>query len=617
MSYSDENKSNGATHDVKYEGEVMIPMRDGVRLAADLFVPMVEGKFPALVAYGVWSKELSADLQWKYPPQPPPSFVWSGSIEGGDSEFLISHGYAHIIVQTRGTGHSEGLFEEKYRWVGRAADAYDLIEWVAKQPWCDGNVGMIGISAYGAAQLWAAIQAPPHLKAIFPYDSPTDLYRDGFFDGGVLSLFHAGLRPAANAFDQKRMEERKKMSLDIRQKMRSDDPDFLVDYTLSDFQVYTKMYNTLMHPGTHPILFDLMTNPFDGEEYKAKSYYPDYEKVSIPVYCGSGWYTVSYTHLPGAFRTWTGVKNTKAKKMIIGPDAHGPGDRWFHLERPWHQYHDEIVRWYDYWLKGIDTGILTEPPIKLFVMGANRWRYENEWPLARTVWTKFYLRSFKRLMEEPPAKTETSPDAFVQQPLNTTNEIGRLEYQTQPLPMDMEVTGPVAVYLYGAIHCENHRWPDTNWIVVLKDVLLNGEERELSRGWLKASHRALDTGKSRPYQPYHPHTREALEKLEMDRIYEYAVEVRPTSNVFKEGHRIKMDIVSAELPAIIVDRAIHVARNDVVMHKVYRSKVYPSHVLLPVIPSTDSSQWLSAERAKYLPSLFDGTATVRTTANAY
>ena len=590
-------------------------MRDGVNLAADLFLPDAEGKFPAIVAYAIHPKELSSDLQWSFPPQPPPSFLWMGGIEGGDSRYLCSHGYAHIIVEMRGIGHSEGKFDMD--WAGRPADAYDVVEWVAKQPWCDGNVGMIGISAYAMSQLLAAIENPPHLKAVFPYDTPADMYRNGFYDGGVLSFMTLAIPPAANSIEPETIEAMKKEALDNRQKMLSDDPDFFFDYALADYRSYTSLFLLLNYPMMNPLFYQILTHPFDGPKYSESSAYPRFDKITIPVYCGTGWYSVSYVHLLGAFRNWEGIKNSKTKKMIIGPDAHGPGDRWFHLERPWHHYHDEIIRWYDHWLKGIDTGILDEPPIKLFVMGANRWRYENEWPLTRTVWTKFYLRSFKRLMEEPPAVTETSPDAFVQQPLTTTNEIGRLEYQTQPLPEDVEVTGPVAACLYGGIHTENSRWPDTNWIVALKDVLANGDERELTRGWLRASHRALDSEKSKPWQPYHPHTREALEKIEMDTIYEYAIEVRPTSNVFKAGHRIKVDIMSAELPAIIFDIAHHVARNDVVEHKVYRSTVHPSHILLPIIPHTDSSQWLDEERAKHLPGLFDGTATKRTQPNRY
>lgn len=616
----------------------MIPMRDSVKLAADIYVPDAEEgkKFPALLAYGIWNKEYSSDLQWKYPPQPPPSFLWSGSAEAGNSEYLVSRGYVHVLAQIRGVAHSEGLFEDQYQWVSRPSDAYDVVEWVAEQPWCDGNVGMVGISAFGASQLWAAIQKPPHLKAIFPYDTPGDLYRDGFYDGGMLSLLPLSLMPAANGYDPKKREERRKIGYELRAKMRSmsmsgsesesvvasgetTEDDFLLDYALKDYFGYTKLFNILVHPNTHPMMFNLLMNQFDGEVYRAKSYYPSYDKIAIPVYCGTGWYSIFYHHMLGAFRNYEGLGQTsKAVKLIMGPDAHGPGDRWFHLERPWHEYHDEMVRWYDYWLKGKNTGIMDEPPIKLFVMGANRWRYENEWPLARTEWRKFYLRSFKRLMEEEePASTETTPDAFVQQPLNTTNDIAKLEYQTAPLSQDLEITGPIAANLYGSINTENRMWVDANWIICVKDVFENGVERDMTKGWLRASHRAIDPKLSKPYRPYHPHTREALEKLEVDKIYEFPIEVRPTSNVFKAGHRIKVEIFSAELPALLPDLAHHVTRNDVVLHKVYRSKKHPSHLLLPVIRETSPSQWLDRDRAKYLPSLSDGTASTRTRPNAY
>ena len=221
------------------------------------------------------------------------------------------------------------------------------------------------------------------------------------------------------------------------------------------------------------------------------------------------------------------------KKLIFTGPAH--------LERPFHQYHDEILRWYDYWLKGIDTGIMDEPPVKTWVMGANKWRCGDDWPLPETQWTKFYLDSWERLKPEAPLPAtdtyiNTPPDAFVQMPPTQTMKIERLRYMTDPLPDDLLVIGPVSLTLYAAIDQE-----DTNWIVILKDVgpdvsvqtAREGErtvpqdlpERELTRGWLKASHRALDPQRSKPWAPWHPLTREAHQPVVPGEINEYQIEI--------------------------------------------------------------------------------------------
>ena len=247
------------------------------------------------------------------------------------------------------------------------------------------------------------------------------------------------------------------------------------------------------------------------------------------------------------------------------------------LERPFHQYHDVIIRWFDHWLKGIDTGIMDEPPIRLFVRGIEQWRNENEWPLARTKWTDYYLRSWNRLTTEPEMLPDISPDSYVQQPLTVTNDIQSLVYTTAPMHQDTEVTGPIGLHLLASIST-----PDTNWIVVLKDVWPDNTQVELTRGWLKASHRALDENKSRPYQPYHTHRNP--EPAVPGRIYEYAIEVRPTSNVFRSGHRIRLEIASADWPGKTIFEPDHLSSTQTTLHSIYHDKNYPSRLVLPIIP---------------------------------
>jgi putative CocE/NonD family hydrolase len=224
---------------------------------------------------------------------------------------------------------------------------------------------------------------------------------------------------------------------------------------------------------------------------------------------------------------------------------------------------------------------MNEPPITLFVRGVDRWRCENEWPLSRTKWTKYYLRSWGRLTPEPEEFVNISPDCYAQPPLTVTNSIQSLTYVTAPMQEDTEVTGPIALRLYASISSK-----DTNWIVTLKDIGQDATEVELTRGWLKASHRALDMEKTKPYQPYHTHTKP--EPITPGEIYEYAIEIRPTSNVFKAGHRIKLEIMSADLPGKTIFEPDHLNSSHTTIHYIYHDRKYDSFLLLPIIPFKES-----------------------------
>ena len=253
---------------------------------------------------------------------------------------------------------------------------------------------------------------------------------------------------------------------------------------------------------------------------------------------------------------------------------------------------------------------MDEPPVKLWVMGANEWRYADDWPLPETKWTKYYLHSWERLRTEPftPSSRDAykEPDAFIQMPPTQTNTIQRLRYMTEPLPEDTLVIGPIALNLYASIDQE-----DTNWIVILKDVgpdvsirtAREGErevpadlpERELTRGWLKASHRALDPKRSKPWKPWHPLTREAQKPVVPGEINEYAIEISSTANLFKKGHRICLDITSLDLPTGTAGLTnveyipYHICSSNTTVHKIYHNEKYPSHLLLPIVPQNTSA----------------------------
>lgn len=168
---------------MKVEKDINIPMRDGVRLAADVHRPDASGKFPALVAYQAFGKN-HEEIAFTFPPQARPSHLWDGTLEGGDTQYVVSRGYSHVIVDARGTGDSEGDFLGA---MTGGEDVHDVVEWVAQQPWCDGNVGMIGISYLATEMVYGAIEQPPHLKAIFPEGGHYDRY-PMVYQGGIMWL---------------------------------------------------------------------------------------------------------------------------------------------------------------------------------------------------------------------------------------------------------------------------------------------------------------------------------------------------------------------------------------------------------------------------------------------
>ena len=571
------------------EKDVMIPMRDGVHVCGDIYRPEGADKVPALLSFGIHNKEmLGPDMFKNVPPQPAWSTLWIGNIEGGDTSYFVSRGYAHVVVNPRGIGKSEdGPFS--------MTDQYDTIEWIAAQDWCDGNIGMIGISNFAANQFMAASQQPPHLKAIFPFD-PAGAY------GGPMSFRDVKPGGVLNLMDYV-ME-----LLDIGHSSQgaptelSPEQEKLWEAAMAnpDYRMYGHVYNLLTMKGQkNPHLFHALIDPYDPPEAVERGE-ANFKRIQIPVYTGSGWYSYTYkVHIQGSQHWYRGVDVPK-KLVFTGPA---------HMERPFHSLREEMLRWYDYWLKGLDTGIMEEPSVKYWVMGSNEWRTGESWPLPETKWTKFYLDSWERLRTTPydefGSEGYEAPDAFLQMPPTQTNNISKLRYMTDPLAEDTLVAGPIVINFFASIDQKN-----TNWIFTLKDVgpdesVRTGREgerfvpddlpeREVTRGWMKASHRAVDEERSQPWEPWHPYTREAEEEIIPGEIYEYNAEILATANCFKKGHRICIEIASLDLPTGTGGLTnaeyipYHLCSSQTTVHKIYHNAKYPSHLLLPIIPTDEN-----------------------------
>ncbi len=559
--------ASAPAYTVNKEKDIMVAMRDGVRIAVYVYRPDVEGeKFPALLAFGLWGKDAQEAIGWlaDKPQQYYHSPFWDGNMEAMNYNYTVPRGYAHVIPDPRGIGNSEG-FGTFGMW-----DIYDIVEWIAAQPWCNGKVGMMGPSSYSICQIHAGLMKPPHLVALRPDENPVGSgdYFKGIYDLLIYHIFmgrhgNDSAFPAPN-YDFTPPPPEKLGLPDIKERLEE-------ALNHPDIKYNSKWYSYLKYPRKFPFFFDNLLSYFHPRPepdnfFDRDLQVADLDKITLPMYQGAPWITRFYIF--ATLDVWEKAGTPeKDRKLILYPPNFP--------ERPYTEYHDELVRWYDYWLKGIDTGILDEPPIKMFVMGINKWRFEDEWPLARTEWTKFFLQPKGGLSKTPPSAAE--PDTFTQRAPYLDSTVYCLKYSTGPLEKDMEVTGPLALYLNASIDID-----DTNWMVDLVDVDPDGNRQLVSAGYLKAAHRALDEKKSKPYQPIHP--RQDPVPVPPGEVLEYAIAMMPTSNVFQKGHSMELIIRNQDdlLSRLGTWGVYHLPFMRSVTHKIHFGE---SHLLVPLIPA--------------------------------
>ncbi|WP_165369313.1 CocE/NonD family hydrolase [Rhodococcus sp. Q1] len=538
-------------------------MRDGVHLAVDIYLPEnTEGPIPVLLAMSAYGKNIQRQLL----PQPMPSALGDACIEAGWSQDIVDRGYAHAIACTRGTGQSEGEYLSMYS-EQESTDGYDLVEWLAVQDWCNGDVGMIGISYFGTIQLVVASSCPPSLKAIAPLEATTDQYL-ACYHGGVLDGFYSelftgrhstlgwsGFQPTNAKTKSDRFWD--EAELDARIAELKADP---------SVNQYNLLYSVLDCPTKNTVMHDIMINAWDGNEYWWK---PDLSKIEIPVLCGVAQFPdcgPKFVREP--FMIFEGVKGPKQLGF------HKPG--W--LDRPYHEYHDEVLDFFDHYIKGIDNGVDGQAPIRLFVSGDDTYRDEYEWPLARTEWTDFHLAPHARLTTTAPKFDTIEPDGYVQAPLYVTSEIASLDYSTGPLPADIEVTGPITLHLHADISATD------SWFKaqIFERDPMNGSEWEVTHGHLRCSHRTLDESRTKHYQPFHKHDRDSETPVVPGEINEYVLELYPIAHTFVKGKELVLRISSGDRPG--VQFSYHIMAGETVSYRIHRDRTYPSRLHLPVIP---------------------------------
>jgi len=555
------NAGPASDHRVHLEKDVDVPMRDGARLKADVFRPDAAGRFPAILNLGPYQK----DKLWIVPETlAEPGNEWM-NWETINPQWWVPRGYAAVRVDGRGSGKSPGQCEP---WsLAEAVDLYDAVEWAAAQPWCNGNVGLSGISYFAINQWFVANLAPPSLKAIIPWEGFADLYRDALYHGGILSLFMTNWYTAH-------------LLHHVLGRAAQHQPDGWSVNTL-----YFWLHN------------NLDSGAFRGAQAQ-------WDKIKVPMFSVGNWSGMGL-HLRG---------NTEAFMRAVTPHK----KLRIHLGSHVHPFYTEDgrrdqLRFLDYWLKGVANGVMDEPPVKLAIRkggDAFDWRHEHEWPLARTRWTKFYfdlseaaangIPPLGTLTERKPATAAShsyaasslgsmgSTSAASSQVLGGGIKPGMgVSFRTPPLAADTEITGPLAAVLWISSSTEDMDLFLTlrNFDTDGKEIMETGQQGlpvPVAKGWLRASHRELDPDLSLPYRPYHRHVRRLF--LTPGEIVRVEVEIWPTSMVFKKGHRIQLDVQPRDGIGASHYMHYHADYNSGAVNTVYAGGDMDSHLLLPVIP---------------------------------
>ncbi|WP_017975420.1 CocE/NonD family hydrolase [Actinopolyspora halophila] len=548
--------------------DLRVPMRDGVTLVADAYHGVEDGPRPALVALSPYGKELQS-LALTTPPQRRPSPMWDGCIEAGDIARVVGQDYVHVIGDLRGAGDSGGEMIGNYNagGVSPGRDAYDFIEWVAEQPWCDGNVGMIGISYFGSVQVLAAAESPPHLKAIFVSGGHYDFY-ETTYHGGVMWFMPRAAREGRggdSGIAQTNVKSR------MQAEHSPEELERLVEQRLADPDVaaWPNLVHVLKYPKNRELWFDIVLNELDGEWYEERNPITLAKNIDIPVHLqidqGRGW------TLDGTIELFNTLKGPK--KLDIG--SYPPMQ-----SRPFVEEHDKMFRWYDYWLKGIDNGVLDEPAVTVFVEGSRERVTGGQWPPREVEHRSLYLRPRRALSFEPEAMgvEQAVPDGFYQAPLTVTDKVEILSWSTAPFEEDTELIGPGAAHVFAEIDQD-----DTNFVLRMWDSAPDGSRRLVTTGYLKASHRELDE-RTTEGNPYHPHTRAV--PVEPGRIEEYVLRLYPFAATFRPGHRLIVELSNAEPlsdehNSLLPPDAFHLPVGRPVTHKIYRDAAHPSRLVLP------------------------------------
>jgi uncharacterized protein len=571
--------------------EQMVPMRDGIRLHTFIYLPdpkVFSPPFPAIVQrspYGIGTPGIlpGPDIPEGLRKKLPVSAILRGWKAG------IANGYAVVFQDTRGHFASEGIDRVYF---DDAKDGYDTVEWVAAQSWCNGNVGMAGCSA-GAINAYAtAAQKPSHLKAIFAQVGSADLYNEIIYEGQALELerlliWVSGHGPGLSSSHINALRlptEKYQEAMKLRKVIYDDLYLYILNPTESKWWMHLPL---LDFPGINEILpfwNEMLSHPTQDD---FRDYHNFKSKIEIPAIHISTWYDIFLMSNLNAFQDIQSRVNNQ--KIFIGPGDHEA------VYSPDSLPYDPFFPWFDYWLKGIDTGIMDKPPISYYHMGTGKWRYSGQWPPLGCEYKAYYLHSNGILSTDAPTPGEPSLSyiydpkhpmptiggrciqlpggPFDQRPVEPPYRNDVLIYTSHSLAEDIEIAGNVKVAFHASSTCK-----DTDFTAKLIDVHPDARTMLVLEGVIRGMYRE---------SPRH------AVPMDPGSIYKFIVDLGDMSYVFRGGHRIQLDISSSNFPrrarntnsgnilfAADKEEDIVIAKNTV-----YHENGHPSYIKLPIIPS--------------------------------
>jgi uncharacterized protein len=543
-----------------YAADLKMPMRDGVQLAANVFHPAKgDGPWPVILYRTPYGKQ---------------DEKWSGA------EGLTKAGYAVVVQDCRGRGKSAGVWEP---FLHEAQDGFDTLEWLGKQSWCDGKVCTSGGSYVGWTQWACAPNASKYLKAMVPMVPFGNTYEDLAYSGGAMMLgllMGWGEAVGGVALDTNKLH---------------------LAYNYLPLRSFGDQFDKKI-----PYLNEWVQHPTYDDYWKRRGVDYRYREITVPTLNMGGWYDIfskATLDLTTGVRASSRSPEARTNQFVImGPWGHGLGSRKLGEldfgDAAELKIYSRQFDWYEYWLKGREKKIRDWPPYYLFVMGENRWRGENEWPLMRTRFTPYYLHSAGHantlkgdgLLKTTQPGTEPNDDftydgddpvptvggnnivgatagPYDQTKLEERDDV--LVYSTPPLEQEVEVTGPVKLILWAASTA-----PDTDFTGKLVDVYPDGKAYNLCEGILRARYR---NGMDKPVL------------LEPGQAQRLEIDLWVTSNLFKQGHRIRLEVSSSNFPRF--DRNPNSGNpigSDTEMltakQTIHHDRDHASHLLLPVIP---------------------------------
>ncbi len=566
-------------YEILVEHNVPIPMRDGTLLRADVYRPQTEGRYPVLVERVPY--ELSQRCK-------------------GYGEYYARRGYVVVGQNVRGRFASQGRFHlgRDDAW-GANRDGYDTTEWAATQSWSNGRVGMLDGSYSGLTQYMVAPTRPPHLKALFVREGPSDLYCDTSYRGGAYLLkfnLEWALQQTLAVLRHESAPSGMEQACHRLEKAVEE---------IDSWYRHLPLKSCPPLEGLADWYFETLDYPDDGPYWWPTNLAHKYNEVDVPILHLGAWFD---PFLDSTIRSFQGIRAKgrseacrKNQRLIIGPWIHGPanvgkrevGELDFGPEAEFDLYGYRL-RWYDYWLKGLNNGVMDMAPLRVFLMGENRWLDLESWPPEEVTYRPFYFREGKGRGEASlnngglaftPAEEAERPDSFLYDPEDPVPSLvfypnlgprdhraveGRmLTYTSQPLESDLTVIGPVKAVLYGLSSAA-----DTDWIVRLCDVWPDGRSMSVCDGILRARYR---------------NSLERPELLVSGQIYRFEIDLWATAQVFKAGHCLRVEVASSDFPRY--DRNLNTggpfaleARGQVAVNTVFHDVRRPSHLLLPVMP---------------------------------